>query len=146
MTKLSQIQPDREILHAILGAKARKFPVFFPVSREPARADWPELRERPDRQARMGPASFFLTSTTRTTPTWRTTSSLTTVRRTRRPPEWTESQWADPQSESNMEVGGGWRDETRRSRWATGADRNDRSDGKSVLLGPKDPQVLRVGF
>jgi hypothetical protein len=25
---------DREILHATLGAKARKFPVFFPVSRE----------------------------------------------------------------------------------------------------------------
>jgi hypothetical protein len=32
--KLSQIQFDREILYATLGVKARKFPVFFPVSRE----------------------------------------------------------------------------------------------------------------
>ena len=34
MRKLSQIQLDIEILHATSRAKAGKFPVFFPVSRE----------------------------------------------------------------------------------------------------------------
>ena len=36
MQKLSQIQLDREILHATSRAKAGKFPVFSPVSRESA--------------------------------------------------------------------------------------------------------------